>query len=325
MSGISNIVAENRRDVRKIDRRSKGVDANSRRDLSFASNYIRADASIEVYTRPTGSQVVTGHPDASKGFGRGTFGDDRGAWTLSADVDASVEFTKSGRKAVAEALNGESGAIQTAAIGAGTSAAQPTDTALDTRLSATNTFAERSGATTAATAVFDSTDTAGDATEYGVFDGTGRLLVRGTVAATDIDVPPTHELRSITSITFDGDGRGSSVFTAGGEAALADSIRTPKVAVGPSEIRFGSGDTPFDTTDTSLTSAEVTKSVNRDPGRDRVTVESRITAADMSAVQNDLSEVGVFDTAGRLIWATTFAPLPSDTPGFGSSVTFVVS
>ena len=101
---VDEYVADNSKRIRNIDGRFVEVDSNRSRDLSFGSNFFVVTVGVEVYRRSTGDQIVFGHPSASKGFGRGTFGDDRGAWSLVTDAEARADFTKQGRKAAAEAL-----------------------------------------------------------------------------------------------------------------------------------------------------------------------------------------------------------------------------
>lgn len=322
---VDEYVAENSKRIRDVDSRFVQVDSNRARDLSFGSNFFEVTVEVEVYKRSTGDQVVFGHPDGSKGFGRGTFGDDRGAWSLITDVEASADFTRQGRKAAAEALDGKAGAVERGAIGGDTTTVSTQDTSLGAETGRRDTFASRLGNTTRTTTLYAATDVVGVPGELGVFDGDGRLLARVTVNIADGAIDPTDEVRGVVTLTFEGSGNGKAVITDDGQEALAAALRSPKSVVGPSEFAFGDGDTDFDESDSSLTSEVTRKNAGRDTGRDRVSSFTRLSEADMSSISVDLSEVGLFDNDGRMLWATTFRAIQSDSPGFNTETTIVVS
>lgn len=321
---IDKYVAENRQGIRDVDSRFVQVDSNRARDLSFGSNFFVVDVGVEVYTRSTGDEVVFGHPDESKGFGRGTFGDDKGEWVLQTDAVASAEFTKQGRKAAAEALNGQTGAVAKGGIGTDTASASTSDESLGTELYRTDVFATTSSNVLDTTALYAATSVAGTPGEYGIFDGEDRLLARVTVDTSAFTPSSTDEVRAVVSLTFTGDGNGNAVVTNGGEDALAESLRSPKVTVGPSEYAFGDGTTTFAKSDTGLSSEVTRKNAGRESGRDRIRSFTRLTQTDMNSISVDLSEVGLFDNTGRMLWATTFRAIPSDSPGFNTDTTLVV-
>jgi len=322
---VDEYVADNTQRIRDVDSRFVQVDSNRARDLSFGNNFFAVDVAVEVYTRSTGDQVVFGHQSASKGFGRGTFGDDKGAWSLQTDVEASAEFTKQGRKAAAEALNGQAGAVQTGAIGSDTTAAGTGDTALGTELYGTDVFANRTSNVLDTTALYAATSVAGTPGEYGIFDGDGRLLARVTIDTSTVNLSAIDELRAVVTLTFTGDGNGAAIVTNDGEEALAASMKSPKKTVGPSEYAFGDGTSGFSKSDTGLTSERIRKNAGREAGRDRITAFTRLSDADMNGISVDLSEVGLFDNTGRMLWATTFRAIQSDSPGFNTETTIVVS
>lgn len=322
---VDEYVADNSKRIRDVDSRFVQVDSNRARDLSFGSNFFVVDVDVELYTRSTGDQIVFGHPSASKGFGRGTFGDDKGAWSLETDVEASAEFTKQGRKAAAEALNGQTGAVAQGGIGGGTTAASTSDTALGLELGRTDTFTSRTSNVLRTTSIYAATDVAGTPGELGIFDGDDRLLARVTVDTSNVTVGDTDEVRGVVILTFTGDGNGAAVVTNDGEDALAASIASPKVTVGPSEYAFGDGTTDFSKSDTGLSSEQTRKNAGRESGRDRIRAFTRLSDADMNGISVDLSEVGLFDNQGRMLWATTFRAIPSDSPGFNTETTIVVS
>jgi hypothetical protein len=322
---VDEYVAENSKRIRDVDSRFVQVDSNRARDLSFGSNFFNVDVAVELYKRSTGDQVVFGHPADSKNFGRGTFGDDRGAWSLVTDVEATADFTKQGRKAAAEALNGKAGAVAEGGIGGDTTAVTTGDTSLGLETGRGEAFASRSANKTRTTAMYAATSVVGSPGELGIFDQDDRLLARVTVDVADGAVDDTDEVRGDVILTFTGSGNGAAVVTNDGEVALADAMRSPKSTVGPSEFAFGDGGTDFSKSDSSLTSEVTRKNAGREPGRDRISAFTRLTEADMNSISVGLSEVGLFDNTGRMIWATTFRAIPSDSPGFNTETAIVVS
>lgn len=317
--GVDQYVAENRQRIRQVDRRFIQVDSNQNRTLTFGPSTVDVDVGVELYTRPTGDQIITGHADAAHGFGRGTFGDDKGAWSLVTDATATAEFTKLGRKAVAESLNGDTGAVERAVAGVDTSSAATGDTALGNETARAPTFASAAGNQTTATAVFDAADWVGDGGEFGIEDADGRLLARVTVDPAGYAIASDAEVKGVVTLTFAGDGIGKSVVTSDGEAAIAESMASAKATVGPSEWAFGTGSTEFTKASSSLSAEVFRKPVARQAGRDRVTVSASVFEKDATTTPTltgdhsyDLSEGGIVDNSGRLIWATTFRTTTKD-------------
>lgn len=312
---IDEYVARNTEKLRNVDTRFTQVDSNRNRDISFGGNLIDVTVEVELYKRSTGDQLVFGHPDASKGFGRGTFGDDRGAWSLLTDAEASEEFTRDGRRAVVEAYDADLGAITEAGVGTDTTVASTTDTALQDETGRSDAFSTHASNVVTSIGIFASTEVLEEPGEVGVFDGDDRLLARVTVDQSTFDVADTDEVKALIILTFSGDGKGQSVVTDAGEEEFARAIATPGLITAPDEIRFGSGSTDFTESDTALTTQEITKPVFRDLGRDSMTIGTRVGESSMSTLTNDLTEIGVFDD-GRMIWGTTMQAIPSDSPGF---------
>lgn len=317
---VDEYVADNRQKIRRIDARAVQVDARQTETLNFGESTVTIDVDVEVYSRTTGSQLIFGHPDPDHGFGRGTFGDDRGGWSLETDVEATAQFTKQGRKAIAEALDGQTGAIDRGVMGVGTAAAATTDTSLATKTGDGNASTSKDAYNvTRGTFNANAVDTVGSEAEFGLIDGSGRLLCRVTIDPANTTIANDDEIRADVILTFTGDGIGKSVITNDGEEAIADSIAKTGAAVGPATMEFGTGDTDFSKTDTSLTSKVFDKPVDRAPGRDRVTASTHIykidTEADPSLTDphsHDLTEMNLLDNNGRMIWATTFRTVTKD-------------
>lgn len=322
---VDSYVADNSKRLRDINGRFVQVDSNRTRDLTFGSNFFAVDVAVEVYKRSTGDGMIFGHPSASKGFDNATFGDDRGPWSLVTDAEASADFTKDGRRAAAQALSGREGAAAEVGLGYGTARVSTDDTTLNSARARTASVNDRTSNTTSVRGIFDATASVGALGEFGVFDETSRLLARVTVDVDDASIDPTDEVRGIILLTFTGSGNGNSVVTNDGQIALAEAIERTDATVGPDEFAFGSGTSDFVESDSSLTSEVIRSNAARETGRDRITARTRLTAKDMSTVTSDLSEVGLFDTAGRMLWATTFRTIPSDSEPFNTDTTIVVS
>lgn len=303
---IDRFVAENRERIRDVDSRFVEVDSERDRDLSFGPSYIEVDVDAVVYRRTTGSQVVFGHADDSKGFGRGTFGDDKGEWEPVATVDVdSVVFTRGGRRSVAQALDGQDGAVTTSKAGTGTNDPATADDELTGVYAVTRTSNDKRDDNEARSrGVHDAASWVGDPVELGVFDDSDRLLARVVVDDPD-DVFSTDEVRVDITLTFEGDGVGNSVITDVGEESVADAVAFPYESTGPVEFRFGSGTDDFDNGDTSLTDPQFSKANERVVDRNRVTARTHVFESEPDVQPVDVGELAVFDNSDRMIWATS--------------------
>jgi len=328
---VDKFVAENRQRIRGVDARFTQVDSNQTRSLSFGPSLITVDVGIEVYKRSTGSQVIFGHGDDAHGFGRGTFGSDKGPWSLVTDTEASVEFTKLGRKAVAESLDGQTGAVEEGTAGVDDTTASTSDTALGDERERVAVFAlEDATNAVRVRSIFGASIPTG-VVEFGIEDGDGRLLARITISSPSI--ASDDEVRADVVCTFEGDGIGNSVITDAGEGVVADAFRSPKVTTGPTEIAFGTGSTTFTESDTSLTSEAFRKECVRELGRDSVNAITHIYDEDPTTSPTitgshsfDLSEMAVFDDAGTMIWATTYRTLTkTESNGFNAESLIVIA
>lgn len=303
---IDRFVAENRERIRDVDSRFVEVDSNRDRDLSFGPSFIEVGVAADVYRRTTGSQVVFGHADASKGFGRGTFGDDKGGWEHVADVGVDrVVFTRDGRRAVAQALDGQDGAVTTSKAGTGSDDPVTSDADLTDVYAVTRTANGKPEPNAVESrGVHDAASWVGDPTEFGIFDDEDRLLARVVVDDPD-DVFTDDEVRVDVVLTFEGEGVGNSVITDVGEESIADATAFPYEATGPVEFAFGSGTEQFDKGDTSLTDPKFSKACERLLDRGRVTARTHIFEGEPDTQPVEVGEMGVFDTEDRMIWATT--------------------
>lgn len=300
-------IAENRSEIRSTQANFIEVtDKGASRDLSFPRNLIEVTVEVEIYKRPLNSALISGHPDGSvHGSGHGEAGDGRGGWTLVEDVENSTVWTKDGRNAIRDALDGQAGAIKQAALGHGTRDAASTDADLQNRQATVFAFGTKDDRNTTrghGIFLFQQHNEAG--TEFGLLDDSGRLLSRTTVD----DVAPTNEeeVRAEVVLTFNGSGTGDSVVTDEGERTTADAIRLDSVTVGLLEMAWGTGTTAFSKSDTALTSEEIRKNVQRELDLETIRTFGKLYESEPSTQPVDLSEVAVFDNNGNMYWATTF-------------------
>lgn len=313
---LDEYVAENRQNLRQVDRRFIQVSDSRDRNLSFTGSTIEVGVEIEVYKRSPGTMLIFGSSQAAHGFGRGTFGDDRGAWSLITDAEASAEFTKDGRKAVADALDGQTGALSFGSIGYGTTDADTGDTSLESKSGDGLAHGTKDAVNILRChTLFSHTSIAGDPTEFGIFDENDRLLARVTISSSAIN--DDDEIKADIILTFTGNGVGDSVVTNDGEEAIAESIRTTQATVGIKTIRLGTGSTDFTESSSALNNQTISKDALRNKNVDLILARTYVLVADQT---NDLFEMGVFDNTGRMIWATTFKKFPDrDEPFFAEA------
>ena len=311
MPRIQDQVAENRRDVSKIDGRFVTVPDRRDQNLVFGRNGIRpAVAKVEVYTRDLNNALVSGHPNGDRhGSGHGVSGDQRGDWTLIGAEITATEWTRAGRNAVRDTLNGQDGALAEIAIGGGTGEPSPADAGLDAETGRTFAYGLRAGEAFnevrgRGSLRFSAVGDSGEVAEYGLFDSTGRLLSRTT---TTIQSPSIEkEVRVDLTVRVDGDGTGSSVVTDDGKSAVADALQLESTVVGLEELAWGTGGTDPAGSDTALENEVLRKPAQRDLDLEVITVSAPQFEHEPSGQPYDYTEVGVFDNTGSLVWRGTF-------------------
>lgn len=319
MKRVEEIIAENRRRIRQTDARALEVADTGRTDLSFGRNTIDVEVTVEVYARDLGSSLISGHPAAEHGSGRGQAGDVRGSWTLLADTTETAAFTTGGANATRDALDGQDGAVTEQTIGSDATGAIRTDTALYAEDGRRETWGTRTGNATTVRAVYPFQDHAATVEELGVEDATGRLLARATLPSQSLTVE--DEVLAAVTLTVTGDAPGSSVFTDLGEEAVAAALRTEAATVGVEEFAFGTGSGTFSPSSTGLFTEAFRKPAARNLSPAALSAFAVVYAAEPSGqMPLTLSELGVYDNQGRLIWATTFEPFEK-TPEFPFSAT----
>jgi len=329
MPDIQDQVAENRRGVQQIDGRFVFVPARRDENLSFGRNTIEMSVDVAVYTRGLGDSLVSGHPEAAHGSGRGVAGDRRGAWTLQEDVAVSAAWTRDGRNATRDALAGTGGSIAGVVVGTGSAETSPANTSLATETGDTFAYGIRSGQSynevrARANFLFAETGRGGlDPQEFGLFDSSGRLLCRLTTGT--VTVSSTDEVRVDITVTVRGSGNGTGVITEDGETAIVRALQLAGETVGLDEMAWGTGDTDPAKTETSLENEVYRANVERTTSLETITVSAPQFESQPSGQPYDYSEVGVFDNEGRLVYRTVFDPFEkTDNVRFITSVGFRV-
>lgn len=306
MKRVEEIIAENRRRIRQTDARAIEVADTGRADLAFGRNTVQVAVSVELYSRDLGPGLYSGHPAPEHGSGQGEAGDTRGSWTLLADTTETAAFTTGGANATRDALDGQDGAITEQAIGSDSTGAARTDTALGAEDARRETWGARTGNATTVRAVYPFQAHAASVEEVAVLDATGRLLARATLPSQALTVE--DEVLAAVTLTVTGTAPGSSVFTALGEEAVAESLRTDAVAVGVSEFAFGTGSGTYSSSSTGLFLEAFRKPAGRNLSPAALSAYSVVYASEPAGQPLTLTEMGVFDNTGRLLWATTFEP-----------------
>lgn len=313
MKDAHRYIAENRSDIRRTA--ATFIEAAERQsiDLTFGRNLVETTVSVEVYKRDLSDTLVVGHPNAADhGIAGGKIGDHRAGWTSVTTSTETAVFTRAGRTALRDALDGQTGGIREAGIGTGTADAASGDTALGNltaKVNAAAADAERPDAETArGIGVWRFHEHANAATEFGLYNTDGSLLCRLTLPT---DAAPTaeEEVRAEIDLGISGEGIGDSVVTNAGEEAIADALHFPTTTVALNEIALGSGSSTFSKSSTALTTEEFRRTVIRELELEAIRAETRVYPGEPSgSLPITLSEMAVYDNAStpRMLWATTF-------------------
>lgn len=327
MSDIQDLVAENRQRVKTTEGNFLETAERGRINLSFARNFIGVDVTIEVYKRNLNDGLYSGHPNGSRhGSGQGVAGDVRdGTWTLVESSTNSEAWTRGGRTAIRDALNGDTGALAEGGIGTGVGDASSSDSALESKSAQVHAFGIKDASNvTRGRAIYGFADHEQSATEFALFDGDGRLLAR--VTTDDVNPTQEEEVRVGVILEVTGSGTGTAVVTDDGEEAVADSLQQRSEVVGLAEIALGTGTTEFSKSDSALNSEEIRKLVVRELGLEAIRVSRRVQEQASGQTDLDLGEVGVFDNTGRAVFLATFDPFTYDErTEFNTSVGFSFS
>jgi len=328
--GIPEQVAENRRDVTRLDGQFVSVPDRVQQNLRFERNTISVEVAVEVFTRSLGSSLISGHPDGSQhGSGHGVSGDHRGGWSQVSTTTASSQWTREGRNAVRDALDGQpTGAIGGTAVGTGTADAQPSDTALAAETGSTFAYGLKDAANEVrARSQYLYAEAGGgspDPQEFGLESGDGSLMARATLSSA-VTLGRSEELRVDLTATISGSTGTNKTVTNDGEAAIADSIQTQGTTVGLAEIAWGTGTPTIDPSTTALANGVFKKDAARSLDLETIEVSAPQFEFEPSGQPYDYTEMAVVDNQGRVVWLVDFTsdPYPKDEQTqFATSVGF---
>jgi len=311
VDSINDFAAENRRRIKNTVGRFVELNADAERNLFFGVSRVEVVPTTSVQRRDTGDQIVAGSPDESKGFGRGTFGDDRGAFEDADDTIESEAALDAGLQDVARIVSEvTTDTVDAVGYGFGDGDANRLDTALEDRQSTTRPEVSVSGNTIQVRGVFDSTDVAGVDVEASVDLSSNALLSRSTATAS---FSPTEDVRVTVEFDIVGSGQGSAVFPDSGEARIASAIANETVSDILKRYSFLSGDEPDESATTVQNEEFETEAVtNRETNS--VSVEGRVAAGEPpeSFTPGIITAVAVVDDDDTILWATDIRDITVD-------------
>lgn len=296
---IDDYAAENRRKIRRSSGRFIQINTDKNRNFTFGNSFVTVDATVTIQTRPTGDQAVFGNPDESKGFGRGTFGDDRGEFTNS-DEDIPAAVLRAALPDINEAFATAKRAVTGVGFGYGDTDPDQGQTGLDDRSSTVIARTEAPSDRIVVRGVFDSTDVVdGDGFEVSADTFTPGVLVRAT-ANTDVDT--TEDVRVVFDIQIDGSGIGASIFPDAGEALITSAIDGDPIV---DRFAYSNGPVP-DANTTQFQNAAFATSANTNQQNNSVLIDGKAEAGDppTSFTDGTISVVAIVDDDGVVMWAT---------------------
>lgn len=311
--GIDRFVSENRRATKRIDSTFVEVSSRRRRQFNFGVSRFQVPTSIEVYTRPLNGSLVSGHPEAEHGSGRGVSGDVRGSWTLVTDEEMTEAFVTDGRNAIRDSLDGqESGSISEIAVGSGTNDALTSNTTLQSETGRDSAWAYQgsSSNSTEARCHFLFGEYGENISEFGVLSGNNQLFNR--ITTTTVTPDKSQEVRIDILFEIGASGVGNSAITMDGRNAVAETIRSPNTVVGLEEYAFGDDSTSPTIGDTSLGNELFTKAAERQIEPEKITAHTVVFEVEPAGQPYTIREIGIKDNTGRLIWRTVVEEFDKD-------------
>jgi hypothetical protein len=319
VDSIDDFAAENRRKIKRSSGRFIQVNPDRERNFSFGKSFVTFDVTADIQTRGTGDQAVFGHPDESKGFGRGTFGDDRGEFT-NEDQDIPAAVLSSALPDIGEAFTTPKRGVTGVGFGYGDDDPDRRQDGLGDRAATSKANTESPSNRIGVRGVFNSTDVVdGDGFEVSADTFASEVLVRAT-ASTDVDT--TEDIRVVFDIELSGSGLGSSLFTDVGEAVLTNAIQGDTVV---DRFAYSNGPVP-DTATEELPNTAFTTSANTIQQRNAVRVDGKVEAGDppSSFTEGTVSVVAIVADTDDVIWATPIRDVTvSDETAFANDMKIV--
>lgn len=302
--GIDRFVSENRRDVRRIDSTFVEVSSQRRRQFDFGQIGIPVEMDVKVYTRPLNDSLISGHPAAKHGSGRGVSGDQRGSWTLQQDGKSTGMLVKEGRQIMRDSLAGITGTrIDKIKVGDGVLGAQPDDQSLQSETGATEGWGEEgasSNISIAAGGFRFQKGGDGDVSEYGVTVDDGRLYTRLTTDAVDVDYE--SEIKVEVDFTVESVENRAFTYTDDGRDALAETVRDGGTIIGFNKYKFGDDGTAPTTSQTDLGNGLFEKGLEQITEPESVTTHTVVIENEPSSQPVTIREIGLFDNSDRMMY-----------------------
>ncbi|AGM11817.1 hypothetical protein M201_gp47 [Haloarcula californiae tailed virus 2] len=309
-------VARNRRNVKRIDGQFVSVPSNVQQNLRFLRNSIEVEVSLDVYTRPLNDALVSGHPaGGTHGSGHGVSGDRRGAWSQVVSGGSTHEWTRDGRNAIRDALDGQAtGSIQGTSVGTG-SGAGPGDSALVAETGSTFAYGVKDAGNEVRARshyLYSETGEGGlDPQEFGLEASSGQLMARATTSSA-VAVTSEQEVRVDLTATISGSGGGNSTVTDSGEQTVADSIQTEGSLAGLAEIAWGTGTPDLTEATGGLGNQVFKKDALRELDLERIEVAAPQFEFEPAGQPYDYTEAAVLDQDGNVVWVVGFDAYPKD-------------
>lgn len=312
---IERFVKENQESNRRLEENFVQIEGARRFErFNFGTSNFLIPVAIEVYTRPLGNGLISGHPAAKHGSGRGVSGDVRGTFSLETDVEESEEFTEEGRRAIRDILAGDkTGEVAKTVVGSGTTDASVTDTSLESKHGENEVLTGQGSSTniTEVDSILRSTDFSGSSvSEYGVLADDGRFMDRVTTSS--ISVTNEQEILVRTILEVLGDGVGNSAVTDDGKEAVADSLQKVRSTIGMDRYVFGDGTSDPTSSDTSLDNQLFKKVCERVKDGQILTTHTVLLEGEPKSQPHTVSEIGIKDNNDRLIWRVVIDSFEKD-------------
>jgi hypothetical protein len=283
-------IARNRRETRKLTTYFEEPIPQGTVSLAFSSIAVETVVAIDVESRDVNETLISGHPDASQGSGRGESGDNRGSW--STDGSESGTVTSEGREVHAEALAVGDVTVDESQLGTGAGSEAVYTSALDDETGTAYAWYDV-GASDASSliSIFTTDGVPLSLTEFGLFDDEGRLVSVAN-AESAITLDSTTEVRLTTTLSYSGDDAAEdTAVTAVDE--ISEVIVRPEFATVIDSIEIGSDDTAPAATDSGALTPLLEKRATRELNADTVTAFMVVFESEPSSQPVDVTEMAL--------------------------------
>jgi len=307
---IEEEVSENRRSVRRVESLFRSPATDQSVKLGFLPIELVVDVSGTVDTRPVNDTLVVGGAATAQQVGRGVVGDHRGGWSQAGAATASDgELVEQGRTAFAESMAATTIGLKHVAVGGDDTRPSVADTALGAPGRITDGWGQKTTTdTVTGTGIVRLPDQRDTVAEVGLYDQSERLVAR--VVSDGIDPGPGDEVRVAIDCAITTDPTGSVAVT--DLDTLTDAVAYDRETVGIKEIALGTDDTDPTTSDTALGNEVVRKEAGTEVQGPRLRATASVFRSEPDTSSYEITELGVFDASGTMVWRRTFEPQTKD-------------